>query len=72
MAGQAAELARLTTEVTEIEAVGASVVTFIEGLAQIIRDSATNPAELNALADRLDAQATAISNAIVANAPATP
>lgn len=70
MPPQSAELARLTAEVTELEAVGSSVVTFIEGLAQIIRDNQTNPAELSALADRLDSQANAISAAITANTPA--
>lgn len=72
MASQDAELARLTAEVTELETVGASVVAFVEGLAQQIRDNKTNPVELAALADRLDSQANAISAAITANTPAQP
>jgi len=70
MAGQAAELERLTAEVSEIETVGDSVVTLINQLAEIIRTQSSNPVELNALADRLDAKAAAISAAIVANTPA--
>jgi len=72
MAGQEQELANLTTEVSEIETVAASVVTFIQGLAEIIRTNRSNPVELDALTARLKTQATAISDAIVANTPPTP
>lgn len=64
-----AELERLTTEVTEIGAVVDSAVTLINGLAQQIRDLATDPAALNALADELDTKANALAAAVAANTP---
>ena len=64
-----AELERLTTEVTEIGAVVDSAVALINGLAQQIRDLATDPAALNALADELDTKANALAAAVAANTP---
>ena len=64
-----AELDRLTAEVTEMGAVVDSAVTLINGLAQQIRDLATDPAALNGLADELDAKANALAAAVAANTP---
>lgn len=65
------ELETLRTEVEEMsEAVDAGV-TLIEGLSAQIRENATDPAALTALADRLDASARKLSAAVVANTPAT-
>jgi hypothetical protein len=72
MAGQEQELARLTTEVSEIEVVRDAVVTFIQGLAEMVRANRANPAELDALATRLDSTAASITDAILANTPAGP
>jgi hypothetical protein len=65
----AGELARLTTEVQEMAGVVDSAVVLIGGLAQQIRDMATDPAALNALADSLDAQASTLAAAVAANSP---
>jgi predicted nucleic acid-binding Zn-ribbon protein len=65
-----AELDRLTTEVAETKSAVASVLTLVAGLAQQIRDNATDPAALNALADDLDASQKDIADAITANTPA--
>jgi len=58
-----------------VEAEGSAVtaaVTLIEGLAQQIRDSLDDPAELKALADSINSQAKALADAVVANTPASP
>jgi uncharacterized protein YoxC len=69
----AGELARLQTEVTEMSGVVDSAIVLINGLAQQIRDLATDPAALAALADELDAKANALAAAISANtAPPAP
>ena len=65
----AGELARLSTEVSEIGTVVDSAVSLINGLAQQIRDLATDPAALNALADSLDTKAGELAAAVVANTP---
>jgi hypothetical protein len=61
-----AELDRLTTEVAETKAGVASAIRLIQGLAQQIRDNATDPVALNALADDLDAQQKDLADAVVA------
>lgn len=66
-----AQLDRLATEVSENTTVVNSAITLINGLAQQIRDNATDPAALTALADQLDAQSNALSEAVAANTPAT-
>lgn len=63
-------LDRLTREVSEMTTVAASPVPLIGGLAQQIRDNATNPEALVVLADSLDASGTALAEAVSANAPA--
>lgn len=65
----AGELARLTTEVQEMAGVVDSAVALINGLAQQIRDLATDPAALNALADSLDSKAGELAAAVAANSP---
>lgn len=65
----AGELARLQTEVAEMAGVVDSAVALINGLAQQIRDLATDPAALTALADSLDSKAGELAAAVVANTP---
>ena len=65
----AGELARLQTEVTEMSGAVDSAIMLINGLAQQIRDLATDPAALNALADSLDSKANELAAAVVANSP---
>ena len=49
--------------------VSQSAVTLIQGLAQQIRDAADDPAELEALANQLDAQSKSLGEAVAANTP---
>lgn len=65
-----AELTRLTAEVAQTRSAIDSAVTLIAGLAQQIRDNATDPAALSALADSLDAGQADIAAAVTANTPA--
>lgn len=67
-----AALDRLTAEVAETKTAVNSVLALVEGLAQQIRDNATDPVALNALADELDAQQAALAAAVAANTPAEP
>ncbi len=60
----------LTTEVGETEGVIDSAITFIAGLAQMLRDAAGDPEAVNALAARLDAKQAELAAAIAANQPA--
>lgn len=66
-----AALDRLTAEVAETKDAVDSAVTLIAGLAQQIRDNATDPAALNALADQLDADQAEIAAAVTENTPAS-
>lgn len=68
----ATDLTRITTEVTEMSDAVDGAVALLNELAQIIRDNATDPAALNALADQLDSKGTALAEAIAANTPAAP
>lgn len=63
------ELQRLTDEVAQTTTVIDSAVALIGGLAQQIRDNATNPAALNALADSLDTKSNELAAAVTANTP---
>lgn len=65
----AGELARLQTEVAEMAGVVDSAILLITNLAQQIRDLATDPVALNAMADELDAKANALAAAVAANPP---
>lgn len=62
-----AALDRLTTDVTAIRGAADSLIALVNGLAQIIRDNATDPAALNALADSLEAKVADINAAVAAN-----
>jgi hypothetical protein len=64
------EFARLATEVSASSTVMASAATLITGLAASLRDHAEDPAAINALADELDTNATALGAAVTANTPA--
>jgi hypothetical protein len=64
-----ADLTRLTQEVSEVSGAVDSAVVLLGQLAQLIRDNATNPAELEALAAQLDAKGTELADAVVANTP---
>lgn len=57
-------LDKLTAEVAQIDTVIDSAISTIKGLAQQIRDSLTDPAALQRLADDLDAKSVALSAAI--------
>lgn len=64
-----AEIDRLTASVTSLTTVDDSLVALVGNLAQAIRDNASDPAALNALADKLDAESTKVSDAVTANTP---
>lgn len=63
------ELDRLTASVGEVTTKADSLIALVEGLAQIIRDNASNPTALNKLADDLDAQSGELQAAIDRNTP---
>jgi hypothetical protein len=63
-------VARMTASVEAEETVQASLLTSYAGLAQLVRDNKTNPAALDALADKIDADAAAMAAAVVANTDA--
>lgn len=67
-----AELERLKTEVAENEEVIGSAVVLIKGLAQQIRDLKDDPAELTALADRLDSKSKELGAAVAENTDSAP
>ncbi len=67
-----AELDRLTTEVSETSTVVDSAVALIQGLAEQIRQLATDPAALNALADSLDTKTNELAAAVAANTSTPP
>lgn len=48
-----------------------SVVTLLTDLAQRLRDAADDPAEIQAIADQVDANRQAMADAVVANTPST-
>ena len=64
-----AELDRLTTEVSETKTVVDSAIALLGQLAQLIRDAASDPAAINALADELDAKSNELAEAVAANTP---
>jgi SMC interacting uncharacterized protein involved in chromosome segregation len=69
MQKMSAELDRLTREVAENGTVIQSAIVLLEGLAERIRELATDPAALTALADELDAKEQQLAAAITANTP---
>lgn len=67
-----ADLSRVQAEVAETGTAVGSAITLLENLAQMIRDNATDQAALEDIANSLDAQGTALAEAVVANTPAAP
>lgn len=67
-----AEIDRLTASVANLTTVDDSLVALVGQLAQAIRNNASDPAALNALADSLDTEAQKVSDAVTANTPAAP
>ena len=65
-------LQELADQVTKNEAVEASAVTLIQGLAAKITAAGTDPAALKTLTDGLNSSASALASAITANTPAAP
>lgn len=63
---------RLETDVSNLTSVTQSVVTLLNSIAQEIRDSAANQAKLEELATKIESNATALSDAVVANTPTPP
>ena len=63
------ELDRLKASVEAENTVIASAEALLAGLAQQIRDLASDPAALNALADEVDAKTAELSAAVTANTP---
>lgn len=64
------ELDDLTASVKRSKTVSDSIVTLVQGLAQQLRDAASDPAAIEALAAELDAKTGAVSDAVTANTPA--
>jgi len=60
-------LERLTEEVEQSRTVAESAKALIVGLAEQLRQASTDPAAINTLADRLDAQQALLAAAIEAN-----
>jgi hypothetical protein len=60
----------LTAKVEAIETVGASVIALLAGLKAQLDAAGTDPVALAALSERLDVEAQALSEAVVANTPA--
>lgn len=67
-----AALDRITQEVTESRQATQAILALVSGLADQIRENATDPAALEALADELDAQQAEIAAAVTANTPTEP
>ncbi len=64
-----AELDRVKTAVTALTTVTASAVTLLGDLAALVRANATDPAELNRIADEIDARKAELAAAITQNTP---
>ena len=63
---------RLVVSVAAVNSKADSLITLVQGLAQLLRDNATDPAAVTALADQLDAQTAEIQAAIEANTTPAP
>jgi len=64
-----ADLERLKASVERNTSATASALALIQGMSQQLRDAKDDPEEIAALADMLDSQATALSEAVTANTP---
>ena len=60
---------RLVASVAAVNTKADSLIALVQGLAQLLRDNATDPAAVTALADQLDAQTAEIQGALDANTP---
>lgn len=69
---QMATLEDVRTKVAKVETVEQSAVVLLNELAQMVRDAADDPAEIQAIADRLESTSTALADAVTANTPAAP
>lgn len=67
-----AKMDRLIADVANIRNVTDSTLTLITGIRQQLVDAGTDQAKLDELADSLEADATRLSGAAVANTPADP
>lgn len=65
-------LTRLTSSVEALTTVDQSAVALITGLAEEIRNNVDDSDALNALADKLDSDASTLGAAVTANTPAAP
>jgi hypothetical protein len=65
-----ADLSRITANVAANGTVIGSAVTLIEQIAEALRNAGSDQGAIDALANDLEAQATALSEAIVRNTPA--
>ena len=64
-----ADIDRLKVSVAQNTSAVESAKALLAGLAQQIRDAADDPAELNALADQVDAATAGLAQAVVDNTP---
>jgi len=64
-----ADLSGLQAEVQQNTDATASITALVEGLAQQLRDAATDPAAIQALADQLDANTSLLAASVAANTP---
>jgi hypothetical protein len=67
-----ADLSRLQASVDADTTVDQSAITLLTQLSDMLRAAATDPAEIAAIADQLDANSTALAAAVTANTPAAP
>jgi chromosome segregation ATPase len=68
----ASELDNLTAQVSAIETVDKSAETLLKQLAQMVADLKPDQAEIDNLAARINASATALAAAVTQNTPAAP
>jgi hypothetical protein len=67
-----ADLSQLTTDVASNGTVIDSAITLLQGLSAALAAAGTNPAQLAALQQQLEAETTNLANAVAANTPAAP
>lgn len=72
MKGFAMDLTALKAQVEKNNQVIESAITLINGLADQIRNSANDPAAIQAIADSMNAESEKLAAAIAANTPAAP
>lgn len=69
---QMADLSAITAEIAQNTDVVVSAITLLSNLSTQIRELSTDPAALQALADQIDANNSALAEAVAANTPAAP